>query len=385
MRGRRYVIAMSAMALVLVGALVTTLVMVAPSDRSKLVTAPNSDSEGSSGRDVLPPRSSLPKPTVTQRPTTHHPATAEAPAGRTAKLASTTTASTSKATPTPAPGGAERVACPSDVSDSGQYAQYQDQPKADFEARVEHAWLRCSDKSVLGTTEDGMEFRSGGRWSALQRQSDGTYVRVSGWGHEGFWEVVDDTLYGWLLLVYVDGSPGGPAAYPEFGTDLPMMRESPGWAPDFAYLQLPAGSVTGTVQAPTSQELDPAACTAPEGGQVPTASTQAAFEQQIAHAWQLCTQPGAAGAGIELRPDHTWSSLSVDAEGTWHRSSSMGTWESVDTGSMNGDNSPMRWQLSFDKAVADFVFFAVAVPKMRTLDDSTVLDYVQLPDGAVVG
>ena len=116
---------------------------------------------------------------------------------------------------------------------------------------------------------------------------------------------------------------------------------------------------------------------------------------RLEHAWVLCKPSSAFGtdeAGMEIRADHRWSKLARTSDGHFTRMSGWGnegTWQPIDTYTMNGDSS-WRWQVSFsidgNGGATTAPQFAVSVPKMR-LDNNAVYiaDYVATADGRVTG
>lgn len=163
-------------------------------------------------------------------------------------------------------------------------------------------------------------------------------------------------------------------------TTTPTTTTPPSTPPTTA----PARPTTTTTSSP-----DPVCAGAEGGSDQPV--TQAEFESRIAHAWQLCAAPSVFGtdeAGLEIRSDHRWSKLARSADGRYVRMQGWGnegTWDSLDTSSMNG---PGYWQLNLHidggGVVVTLPVFARNVPKMRLNNNGVyVADYRPLPAGAV--
>jgi hypothetical protein len=155
----------------------------------------------------------------------------------------------------------------------------------------------------------------------------------------------------------------------------------------------------GEPSAQPSASTGPAApppCPAVSRADAPPADSAAAFEQKIEGAWRLCEQPSVFGTdedGLEIRADHTWSKLRRADDASYHRmtgAQNHGTWEVIDTASMNGADSPQRWQLNLvradDRTVITQPQFWGEAPQMHLNNNGVyVADYVPLPTGAVAG
>jgi len=153
-------------------------------------------------------------------------------------------------------------------------------------------------------------------------------------------------------------------------------------------------STTSTTVAPFTTFPAPgdlADCTAPEGG-VRQPPTQAAFEQEIEHDWQLCKPPSVFGsneAGIEITADHHWAKLGRDAAGRFVRLQgwgNQGTWQSTGYSMTSSPHWQLNLQIDGSGTVITEPIFAAAVPKMRLNNNGVyVADYLQLADGQVTG
>jgi hypothetical protein len=113
------------------------------------------------------------------------------------------------------------------VCAASEGAENQPTTQADFESRLEHAWLLCDPPSVFGTGEAGLELRPDHRWSKLTRGSGGRYLRMTGWGNEGTWESIDTSAMNgpghWQLNLNVDGG-GTVITQPVFAVVVPKIR-----------------------------------------------------------------------------------------------------------------------------------------------------------------
>jgi hypothetical protein len=284
------------------------------------------------------------------------------------------------------PTSGPRPECPAPSGDSVP----QGNTRADFYAQIEHAWLVCSDPTVFGTHEDGIEFRNDGTWSKLAYQGDGTFRRLTGSDNTGTWVVLDlSAMNGGDWQLDFHAGDGTLPTHPDFADDAQRVHLNNESVYEADYVQLADNLVTGPPST-WSPRIEPASCTADEGGRAPAASTLADFEQQMAQVWQLCEKPSEFGTdedGLEVRSDHTWWKLVVDRNGKYHRltgGTDHGTWTAEEE--TQGPQSYWFWWWKFTYSDSSFsgqtsTAFANNVPIVEMSDGR----YVPLPDDAVVG
>lgn len=122
--------------------------------------------------------------------------------------------------PVDLPVGPDKSACKNPIGTA------QPATLADFEIKVEGAWVLCASPSVFGTQESGLEIRPDHRWSKLDLQH-GRLVREQGWGNEGSWNARDDTQENgpgsYQINFTIDGS-GTVISLPVFAASVPVMR-----------------------------------------------------------------------------------------------------------------------------------------------------------------
>lgn len=115
-----------------------------------------------------------------------------------------------------APGRAELCAAPR----GGRRATL---TREDFVGALLGAWILCSDRSVFGTTEAGLEFTDDGRFYKLVATDTG-YARASGWDDAGTWTAQDASAFNgpgaFQLNLDLDGG-GGIGTFPAFSTSQP--------------------------------------------------------------------------------------------------------------------------------------------------------------------
>ncbi|MFL6238255.1 MAG: hypothetical protein ACJ735_02000 [Actinomycetes bacterium] len=373
-----------------VAAIVAAFVLVPSSGgTSKLVTAPDATGAGSASRDELPrlpvTPSATPTPTHSTAPT----------AGPTARAVAAVGEPTSVPTDTPSPSPSPVTTCPPSTEHANSAPT-----EPQFEAQMEHVWLRCSSDAGREGAPIAVGFvvRADHTWSKLAPRSDGSFEVLYGWGNEGAWNTEDTasmngTEYGrWQIDMHIDGD-GTLMGEPAFASDAPVMNMQSFQRFVPTYVQ---GSRSDVVDPGRSTRTygpgDPAGCTAQEGGEQPTAPSEAAFIQQVQHAWLLCDQPSFFGTnedGLDIETGFQWAKLARGADGTWTRMAgahNQGTWSVLQA----GDAGDPRWQINFTFAdgssAGSLPAFAVNAPKMRLDNEGVyVADYVQLPDGAVTG
>jgi hypothetical protein len=94
-------------------------------------------------------------------------------------------------------------------------------------ARLVGTWLGCTQTSVFGTEEVGIQVSSSGRWAKLTENGAGRLTPLSGWGNEGSWDVVDtSTMNGpgvFQVNLHIDGS-GTVTSLPVFSAGAPRMH-----------------------------------------------------------------------------------------------------------------------------------------------------------------
>jgi hypothetical protein len=54
-------------------------------------------------------------------------------------------------------------------------------------------WLVCSEPSVFGTTDAGLQITADGHWAKLVRDTAGHLVKATGLRDSGTWEALDDS------------------------------------------------------------------------------------------------------------------------------------------------------------------------------------------------
>src|SRR5207248_2728961 len=64
---------------------------------------------------------------------------------------------------------------------------------AEFKSRITRTWLLCSESSVFGTKDAGLQITADGQWSKLVRDTQGRLVAGSGLHDSGTWEALDDS------------------------------------------------------------------------------------------------------------------------------------------------------------------------------------------------
>lgn len=64
---------------------------------------------------------------------------------------------------------------------------------ADFKSRMTRTWVVCSNPSVFGTTDAGLQITADGRWAKLVRNTTGQLVQGTGLRDSGTWEALDDS------------------------------------------------------------------------------------------------------------------------------------------------------------------------------------------------
>jgi hypothetical protein len=115
-------------------------------------------------------------PTTSQAPTPTHKA-ATKPAQQSSSSASPT--------PTPPPVPAACTAAAGGASNPTSLA--------DFKARITRTWRVCSEPSVFGTTDAGLQITADGKWAKLVRDPAGHLVKATGLRDSGTWEALDDS------------------------------------------------------------------------------------------------------------------------------------------------------------------------------------------------
>ena len=112
----------------------------------------------------------------------------------------------------------------------GTESTYSPSTESEFRAAVTGAWLLCGTPSFFGTDEAGLEIRTDGRWSKLQKGPERSLVRLSGPGNEGVWDVVDVSAMNgrrlFEIAFNIDGS-GTASDIPAFarqGSQVSKMR-----------------------------------------------------------------------------------------------------------------------------------------------------------------
>jgi hypothetical protein len=247
------------------------------------------------------------------------------------------------------------------------------------------AWVACRPGSPFGTGEVGLELRADGRWSKLVRGANGALQRKRNWDNEGSWAVPDQAASETSMSVQVDGG-GGTSMWTTFSPDHLSMRLNNMGSHFGEYTRVPPG--TAITDVPDTGDSE---CTKGEGPERKMTS-KAQYEAAVTHLWVYC-QPHSVfltdAPGLEIRSDGQWFELDRRADGVFVRSSGRlhGTWEAMDTSSMNGPNS---WQLNLTTTSGSsgggYVQFATYTSKIRfpAYTDAGPTDLVYAPAGAQV-
>ena len=88
-------------------------------------------------------------------------------------------------------------------------------------------WLVCSQPSVFGSSEDGLQISRNGHWAKLTRTSDGRLVAGTSSRTEGTWKVIDTSAMNghttFQLNLKIDGS-GTVTTIPELSAGVTRMH-----------------------------------------------------------------------------------------------------------------------------------------------------------------
>jgi hypothetical protein len=128
--------------------------------------------------EAAPTKSSSSAPSTSQSPT-------PTPTSAAASTSAHPSSSTPHPTPTPPPVPAACTAAAHGASNPTTLA--------DFKTRMTRTWLVCSNPSVFGTTDAGLQITADGRWVKLVRNSAGHLVEATGLRDSGTWEALDDS------------------------------------------------------------------------------------------------------------------------------------------------------------------------------------------------
>jgi hypothetical protein len=154
------------------------------------------------GTFTPPPSTAAPEPTPVSTPSTTAPTTTPAPPRSsssapntpesptptpTSATSTSTHPSSSSADPTPTPPPVP-AACTAAAHGASNPTSL-----ADFKARMTRTWLVCSNPSVFGTTDAGLQITADGHWAKLVRNSAGHLVEAAGLRDSGTWEALDDS------------------------------------------------------------------------------------------------------------------------------------------------------------------------------------------------
>ncbi len=178
----------------------------------------------------------------------------------------------------------------------------------------------------------GYDLRADGTWSNLLRQSGGAYLRATGWGEEGWWEIwpSPDMANGITLNrdatdslpLNVEWSAGG------------ILRLGYPVTAAVEYERLPAGAVVGEVPSAS-----------PRGVYAPTSEQE--YATAVARPWLLAGANelfGTDEAGLDLRPGGRWSKLRRQADGSLVRGVGWGEEGSWEVANIGGPDHP-RYQI----------------------------------------
>ena len=278
---------------------------------------------------------------------------------------------------------------------------YRPATEAEFRTAITGAWLLCQPPSFFGTDEAGLEIRADGRWSKLERKSNGVLERTAGWGNEGVWETLDTSFMNgrptFQLNVRVDGSTGTYSSLPDFGDGSQSSAVTKLELSNYAMVAdyVPVAQGTTIVPAPSGPPPAPGDRCDTGGDASLYPATQAEFDAAVTGTWLLCGQPSVFGtndAGLRISADGRWNKLQRRADGSLLAASGpgdAGTWESIDVSLMNGRalfQLNLRVDGGYDlSSIPAFAVHGNHVSKVR-LDNSgsSVADYVPLPPGTPI-
>ncbi len=265
--------------------------------------------------------------------------------------------------------------------------------EAQFRTLVTGAWILCDPPSVFGTGEAGLLIRADGTWSKLERRPNGAYAIGEGFEQEGTWDTFDTSdmngpnTYQINLLVagggqvpnvprFGEGSSGAGLTKLSFQTHTgePAYVPAP---PDTRFMPVPFPPADGK------------GCEAREEPYRP--ATEAEFRSAIMGTWLVCGTPSMFGtdeAGLEIRADGRWAKLYRVSNSTLLRGEG-GTWETIDTSSVNGGRPTFQLNLNHDgdgtsAIAAELAGSADEVTKARMRNYILVADYVPAPARTVV-
>jgi hypothetical protein len=161
-----------------------------------------------------PTQSSVaPSPTATISPTPtsepHSPTASRTEASRSTSPAApseprTSTASGPSSTPTTVIAAGPPAGC--SAPETGKYLATSLQ---DFVNHVIGTWLVCSEPSVFGTDDAGLQISADGHWAKLFRDAAGHLVAGVGSQQRGSWEAVDDSAMNGRPMFQINLQLGG--------------------------------------------------------------------------------------------------------------------------------------------------------------------------------
>jgi hypothetical protein len=274
-------------------------------------------------------------------------------------------------------------------------------------ARLVGDWALCESTSVFGTHEAGLSIAADGSWYKMYA-SGARLVSGQGFGDRGSWSIIDTSNINgpsepFQLQFQIDGS-GVFSTFPAFAMDPRKMRLSnDGITADYVIDTCPppgvgvsasdAAVTDGPVVLPGADggmclEADICSMQAQSTSPITEQDGQAALVARMVGDWALCDATSVFGtdeAGLSIAADGTWYKLYASG-GRLVRQQGFdwqGTWEVIDTSSMNGPTNP--FQLDFVTAGGALVIthptFADYPREMRLSDEGAgasgiVADYV---------